>query len=167
MLLPLNFPSIYFFQPLICFEAVITSVSQCNFMKLIAQLNPYGCGVACVASILGVSYAEALRFFQRPRQAGTRGYYCREVVEALKKGGRNYSYNYLTKKKLFLLKTSRIVIFLRKSKKYPAGHYLTKGNNGKWMDPWINFPEMPSKSGRRSRLPGKPNYIIYPTRSDL
>ena len=63
--------------------------------KAIAQEHGTGCGVSCVAFVLGKSYQGALKLFGRPKNATTCGYSCRDIVTALSKGGRDYSYSYL------------------------------------------------------------------------
>ena len=61
------------------------------------------------------------------------------------------------------------IVYVKKSKKYPAGHYLCRlGYIGyKWMDPWINFPDRDIQAGFRRRLPGKPVYVIFPKDTDI
>ncbi len=132
-------------------------------MKPITQEHSCGCSVACVASILGISYKRALKLFEKPGYAGARGYYCREIVMALKKGGKEYSYSYLKLGKKKLLEIPFSIIYVRKSKSYPLGHFLARDEKGRWMDPWINYPEVkPAKSGFRKKLPGKASWVIYP-----
>jgi len=60
-----------------------------------------------------------------------------------------------------LLNQNGAIVFVERSKKYPAGHYLIKTKKG-WMNPWINFPNISSaKSGFQKVLPGKAQWIIY------
>ena len=58
------------------------------------------------------------------------------------------------------------IVYVKKSKKYPAGHYLCRLGH-KWMDPWINFPDRDIQAGFRRRLPGKPVYVIFPKDTDI
>ena len=56
-------------------------------LQRVLQLDPEGCGPACVAMVLGIKYGEAVRLFWptgRARKAGTT---TRQVREALAKGG--------------------------------------------------------------------------------
>lgn len=130
----------------------------------IVQQHPFGCAVACVAYALDVPYGKALRLFRDGEQhAKSRGFYCKEIVAALEKAGKNYGYRYVSarvKKKNY---GNNTIVFTRRSKKYPAGHYLCQTKN-LWMDPWINFPQNKNikyaKSGLRKRLPNKPIYAI-------
>ncbi|MBI2327175.1 hypothetical protein HYU92_02545 [Candidatus Curtissbacteria bacterium] len=130
-------------------------------MKPVKQEDSLGCGVACMAFILGINYQNSLNFFKDGRKkANKAGFFCREIVMALEKAGLRYEYKYIKpkiKKKIYKPNT---IVFLRRSKKYPSGHYLCRADN-KWMDPWINFPVEEKKAGFRRSLPGKPIYAIF------
>ncbi len=131
-------------------------------MKSITQKDSFGCGIACVAFICKVSYDYAKKnYFNRPHNASTLGYLCKDIVRALSKSDKNYCYKYLKRRIKYKKNT---IVFIKRSNKYPFGHYLTKTRNG-WMDPWINFDNLNHKlpqanSGFRKRLPGKPIYAI-------
>lgn len=130
-------------------------------MRLIKQEDDFGCGVACVASLLEIDYQKALSlFWNGTNRALNEGFYCREIVKALNSSRLNYEFKYIklpTKRKIYKPCT---IVFVRRSKKYPAGHYLLRTENG-WMDSWINFPEKPIKAGFLKRLPEKPIYGIF------
>lgn len=131
-------------------------------MKKVVQEDPYGCGAACLASVLAVTYQEALSLFTAgKKKAKTFGFYCREIAAALKKEGLEYEYKYIKPKIKRKIYRDGTIVFVKRSKKYPAGHYLSR-IDGKWMDPWINFPEENRKAGFRKRLPEKPIYGIIP-----
>ena len=131
-------------------------------MKLIKQENPFGCAVACVASVLGIDYQEVLNLFSGGRnKAKTTGFYCKEIVEVLENEGLRYEYKYIKPKVRKKIYQHRVIIFLRRSKKYPEGHYLCRIGK-RWMDPWFNFPAEKREAGFRKRLPEKPIYLIYP-----
>lgn len=134
--------------------------------KGVRQEDSMGCGIACVAFTAGKSYKGVkANLIRNRRKALKQGYLCRELVEALKRAGLTYSYHYL--KHITKYKDSTIV-FIKRSKKYPCGHYLVKTGKG-WMDPWINLcPDSDVKNsvaGFRNRLPGKVSYIITPIKS--
>jgi len=127
-------------------------------MKLVTQEEQAGCGVACVASILKLKYRQAKKLFKKN---STKGYYCKELVSALRKSGKNYSYKKISHSTKKYLNENGTIVFIRKSKKYPIGHYLLKTKNG-WMNSWINYPSIkPVKSGYNKKLPGKPQWILY------
>ena len=131
-------------------------------MKNITQKHGYGCGVACVATILGCAYDTALGKFRNPGNARSKGYTCREIVAALSRGGRGYGYCYLKPAQKHRMKNIGTIVYVAKSKRWPAGHYLVKTEKG-WMNPWINFPLIaPARSGFQSRLPGRAVYAIFP-----
>lgn len=136
-------------------------------MKSVVQNDSMGCAVACVAFVTNHSYSQALRLFELPNNAGRTGYYCNDIIKALKKGREDYTYNYLKSRKKFLLLFCGGIVYLRKSKRYPRGHYLARAGKSLWMDPWKNFPKTPRKSGFRKRLPEKAIYILYPKRFRL
>jgi|GEM_PF-597686 len=132
----------------------------------IAQENPLGCGIACLAFVLGFDYQKTLRLFKKGRQkANNKGFYCRELVKVLNSQGRNFEYRYIkgkTRKKIY---QDNVIVFIKRSKKYPLGHYLCRYKN-LWMDPWINFQKnrniKETKAGFRKRLPGHSIYAIIP-----
>jgi hypothetical protein len=131
--------------------------------KPITQEHGTGCGVACTAYVLGVSYQSALKLFDKPGNASTTGFYCKDIVRALARKGRLYSHCYLKSSKRDLLQQAGVIVYIQRSKKYPLGHYLVRGTNGKWMNPWYNYPCIaPAKGQFQTKLPGKPIYAIFP-----
>jgi hypothetical protein len=130
--------------------------------KAVTQNHGMGCAVACVASVLGVSYASALKLFDKPESAWGGGYYCHEIVTALARGGLSYSYRKVESRLDPALKVGGAIVFTAPSKLYPGGHYLVRLARG-WMNPWVNCPEIaPAKSARVSRLPADPTYVVFP-----
>tara|TARA_Y100000310_G_scaffold339045_1_gene430497 strand:+ start:145 stop:549 length:405 start_codon:yes stop_codon:yes gene_type:complete len=133
-------------------------------MKLIVQEDSLGCSVACVASITKKTYKYTKRkYFKNSNSAKTKGYICKEIVGALEKAGLVYKYKYLKKRMKYKVGT---IVFVKRSKRYPAGHFLVKTRRG-WMDPWYNFdaksPDAKrANAGYRKRLPGRAIYAIYP-----
>ena len=129
-------------------------------MNPIKQENPLGCAVACVAFILEINYQNALKFFDNGEvKADDIGFFCREIVMVLDKAGLKYNYKYLKDRIRREIYKQNTIVFIKRSDKYPAGHYLCRSND-KWMDPWINFPNKKIRVGFRKRLPGKPIYLI-------
>jgi len=130
-------------------------------MKPITQEDPMGCSIACVAFILGISYKKAKVYFKSLGGPIKTGYLCKDVVKALWGAGLSYDYKYIKRKAIFKAGT---IIFIKRSRKYPFGHYLVKTRIG-WMDPWINLIQDPhiknAKSGLRKWLPSRAIYAIY------
>lgn len=134
-------------------------------MKLVKQENPFGCGIACIAAVLNINYEKALKLFKngKKRASETPNFYCKEMVIVLKNSGLNYQYKYLKKRLRQKLYQPNTIVFIKRSKKYPYGHYLIRVDH-QWMDPWINLPNKNIKAGFRKRLPGKPIYFISSNR---
>jgi hypothetical protein len=129
--------------------------------KVVTQEHGAGCAVACVACVLGISYQKALQLFSHPKWAYERGFYAKEVVEALEKGGVSYSYKKVNSKTEHLIQLPHCILFIKRSQKFPMGHYLVKIGATKWMNPWINYPLIaPAKGGIEKELPGEPQYVF-------
>ena len=131
-------------------------------MKPVTQEDMFGCGVACVAFILEKSYADAKKRYFRGNDLKSVGLFCRDLVKALKKGGRGYDFKKVKGKIRFKVGD---IVFVKRSKRFPAGHYLIKVKEG-WMDPWMNFSVKEfdikkAKSGLRKKLPGKAEWVVF------
>lgn len=130
--------------------------------KPITQEDSFGCGIACVAFITNANYKKAKSvYFKNSSNARTFGYLCKDLVKALATAKKEYGYKYIKKQTKFKNKS---IVFIKRSKRYPSGHYLVKTEGG-WMDPWINFnlknPDiLKAHAGIRKRLPGRPIYLI-------
>lgn len=132
--------------------------------KGVRQEDSMGCGVACVAFVLGKSYRGVkLNLIKNRQKALKQGYLCKELVDSLKRGGLTYAYRYL--KHVSKYKDSTIV-FIKRNRRFPRGHYVVKTERG-WMDPWINMDlnidVRRSIAGFRKRLPSKASYALVPT----
>jgi len=130
-------------------------------IEAVTQGHGMGCGVACVAAVLGVGYEEARALFERPEQAHAGGYLCRDLVWALGRAGRTYRHKYLRSRRDPVLRRPGTIVFTRFSKAYPRGHYLVRAEGG-WMNPWANYPWIaPARSELVARLPAAPVYAIF------
>lgn len=134
-------------------------------MNSITQKHHFGCGVACVAYVLHAKYESILPVLGTDK-ASNRGFYCLELVDALHRFSHQYTWNFVTTKIYDDIFEDGTIVYLKRSKQYPAGHYLARSKNG-WMDPWINFNEdhdlTRAKSGFINKLPYRPSYIIKPS----
>lgn len=132
--------------------------------KSITQEHNLSCGLACVAFILNKDYKSIVNLLNKI-QVEKRGFYCKELVLLLKEHNQNYTYKYVKARLKKIIYNDRVIVYIKKSAKYPKGHYLARYKN-LWMDPWINFSKnkniKEAKSGFRKRLPGKPIYAIIP-----
>lgn len=51
--------------------------------KSITQEHGMGCAVACTTYVLNYTYKRALKLYEAPHNAWSRGFYCQEIVKAL------------------------------------------------------------------------------------
>src|SRR3989338_8720696 len=126
----------------------------------VTQEDAMGCGLACVASVCGLSYARAKKKLFRNVGDIRRGFYCRELIKVLARAGKRYSFRHVKEsvRKKFVIGS---VVFIHPLKIYPAGHYLLKTSKG-WMDPWFNLPKIKCvRLAFRKKLPGKAQWIIF------
>lgn len=127
-----------------------------------------GCGIACLANLIGMDYLDTRNDFETKFYKVDRGIKFSDLVKFLNSKGFSYSskffnhnkYNREEAHKFALIKDS--ITLIRKNDRYPIGHYLLRSKNG-WIDPWINYPSINNvHAGLRSELPGEPWYVIYP-----
>lgn len=132
-------------------------------MNYIAQKDAMGCGVACVANRLGISYDKALALFEYPKYAKTIGYKCKYIVQALQNAGIGTRLKHIRRDLPLPDLPVGTIVFLERSEAYPYQHYLLKVKDG-WCDPWINMHQDTdvklAKAGVRSELPGRAYYAI-------
>lgn len=117
--------------------------------RAVTQEDPLGCGAACVASVAGCTYDQAVKYLPP-----TMGGYTREMmILGLEKAGYRYD---LRKQPLGWdakdIPVGAIVFLSRTKGRYKnAGHYLLRTPSG-WMDPWFDLNQ-DAKGGIRKRLP--------------
>lgn len=132
--------------------------------KSITQESNYGCGIACFAFATHQKYQQAAVWLGE-EQAQSNRLWCKDLATALNRYGLNYVSKYAKPHVLEKMNEEGAIVLVRRSKKYPVGHYLIR-HKRVWMDPWINLPEnndiAQAKSGFRSTLPGEPMYIVSP-----
>jgi hypothetical protein len=130
----------------------------------ITQEFDYGCGIACFAFVLRLTYKQAVAYLG-PQQATSTRFWIKDFVAALNNYGRAYKARYVKHHLRRTIYQEGAIVLIRRSKHYPSGHYLIRHNN-QWMDPWINLPydknTNHAKSGFRRRLPGSPMYVLLP-----
>lgn len=130
----------------------------------ITQEFDYGCGIACYAFALGITYKQAVSALGKEQANSTR-FWVKDLTAALNKSGKNYESKHFKPYLHKRLCREGTIVLIRRSKTYPAGHYLIRYKKH-WMDPWINLPDdrniKNAQSGFRKRLPGSPMYAIFP-----
>lgn len=133
----------------------------------ITQEFDYGCGIACYAFVLGISYKEAEDKLGL-EQAISERFWVKDLTRMLNKAGLRYERKYIKPHVKQLIYKDGVIVLIGRSKDYSVGHYLVRHNNA-WMDPWINLPNnrniQEAKSGFRNTLPGIPKYAILPVSS--
>jgi ABC-type bacteriocin/lantibiotic exporter with double-glycine peptidase domain len=129
----------------------------------ISQKHNLGCGAACLAFLLNISYDKVVNYFGE-KKLNNEGLYLKEMIKFLKKYGYEGDYKYLKPKLKRKIYKSGTIVFIKRDKNYPYGHYFVRDNK-KWFDSWINFLEEKNiknaKAGFRKRLPGKPIYALF------
>ena len=129
----------------------------------VTQEHGTGCAVACVAFILKITYKDALKLFKNSKRAWGAGFYCGDIVDALHKGGRKFSFAAHKHLKGNASEKPDSIVFVLPSTKYALGHYFVRTFEGKWMNPWINCPNIcPAQSGFESKLSGSIDYVVFP-----
>ena len=129
-------------------------------MKPITQEAPMGCAIACCASLADLTYKQMRRYFDEGEtKEQTSGFYNKDIVNALSKIGiqaKGHSIKNWGDKKIKV----GTIVFIKRSKNYPEGHFLLKTKKG-WMNPWANCPNInPAKADFQKTLPGKIDWVI-------
>ncbi len=131
--------------------------------KSITQEFDYGCGIACFAFALNISYKEASTILG-PKQANSNRFWIKDLTAALNGAGLKYKSRHINEKLRNTIYQDGTIVLIRRSKSYIAGHYLIR-YTGQWMDPWINLcldsDINNARSGFRKRLPGSPMYALF------
>lgn len=130
----------------------------------ITQEFDYGCGIACFAFALDITYEEAANLLGE-KQALSERFWIKDLVKELNKHGKAYHAKHIKPSLKTRIYGEGVILLIRRSKRYPAGHYLIRHNNA-WMDPWVNLSVnkdiSKARSGFRKRLPGNPMYALFP-----
>lgn len=131
--------------------------------KSITQESDFGCGIACFAFAVNLSYKQASRFLGH-EQSNSDRFWIKDFNSALNRAGVKYDYKYLKPRLLKNIYQDGTIVLIRRSRIYPSGHYLIR-YDGQWMDPWINISQNKdinhATSGFRKRLPGNPMYALF------
>ncbi len=130
-----------------------------------------GCGVACLAGLLGRSYDQVKRDFEKKFYTTEKVVLVHDIVKYLefhdleyrsKFFNRNKENKAVKKEAELFSKIEGSITLIVKSQRYPLGHYLLRVKGG-WVDPWYNMPRIDNvQAGLRRRLPDAPWYVIYP-----
>ena len=104
---------------------------------LMAQEDDWGCGVACVASLLGLSYKVAKQRLEKCKGCGVdvkpKGLDLEPIVTVLHRAGVEVVADWFAKEF-----PSGTIAYIEGAAPYDCGHYLLRVDEG-WMDPWFNM----------------------------
>lgn len=131
-------------------------------LKPIPQEHAMGCGLACVAFLVGISYQRVVSLDDEPRRAWTRGYYCPELVELLSRLGRKYKWRAVTRRLRSIQIPNGSIVFVERSEEWPEGHYFVKVAENKYMNPWVNSPSIKSVRAGFQKKVGVITHVITP-----
>ena len=98
-----------------------------GFYPLVPQEEPFGCAVACVASLLSHDYDTARDLFDEPHGGVLKGYSCGEICNVLNKYSK-YKYVFKEYYEGACFDDQLEVVFLRPSLKYPFGHFMSRSS---------------------------------------
>lgn len=124
-----------------------------RFGRLVTQKDDWGCGAACVASLLAISYYEARKRLEQRKGAGineaSKGLEPSPIAHVLRDAGYEVTKQY----KASSWSLGTIVLLTWEFGRYKdSGHYMLLTERG-WMDPWYNLNKRPRISQYRPVLP--------------
>lgn len=120
--------------------------------EAVVQREEWGCGVACVASLLGVPYEEAKEILKEVKGTtvnhGIKGLELHHIAVALKERGIGVIADWEEAESF----PDGTIICIANDDLYSGEHYMLKTPAG-WMDPWMNMGKKPRKAGYREAYP--------------
>jgi hypothetical protein len=121
--------------------------------RLVKQLDNWGCGVACAASLLGISYKKAREALIEIKGNDIDSKPCGLSLRALSKLIPSHKAVYKGVQDINRWPIGTIAFLSEDSGRYAgSGHYVLKAPNG-WMDPWANSEKLPRQPKFRAKLP--------------
>ncbi|MDQ1064486.1 MULTISPECIES: hypothetical protein [Stenotrophomonas] len=121
--------------------------------RLVSQQDEWGCGIACVASLTGLSYREARSRLEARKggliDADAPGLELEPIIDVLRDAGILMEQRVGAKRW-----PSGAIVFLSEEwgRYRGTGHYLLRTDDG-WMDPWANPDEKRPRAEYLDRLP--------------
>lgn len=129
--------------------------------ELVEQKEEWGCGVACVASFLGVPYEEARALLRKQKNGKTvraepKGLELHHIALALQERG----YRVIADWKEADEYPQGTIVCISGKKPYDGDHYILKTRKG-WMDPWHNIGlKEPCKADFRRDYPEGTEFLV-------
>ena len=125
-------------------SALYKEEAMCQYPQ-VRQEDEWGCGVACVAARLGISYDEARARLEHvkgnPINMEPKGLELDPIVHVLHEANVHVVADWYADD--FPPGT---IVYISGEPPYEWGHYLLKVAQG-WMDPWANMPRQQRKAG--------------------
>ena len=127
---------------------------------LVVQKEEWGCGVACVASFLGVTYDESRELLRKQKngrtvQAAPKGLELHHIALALQEKGYRVIADWLEPGRF----REGTIVCISGAAPYDGHHYMVKTRQG-WMDPWHNLGTKPRKAGFRQSYPDGTEFLV-------
>jgi hypothetical protein len=125
----------------------------------VTQKEEWGCGVACVASLLDVSYEEAKALLKDEKgksvNKGTPGLELHHIAIALQKRDVKVIADWEDRSDF----PNGTIVCIADDALYEGEHYMLKTPKG-WMDPWSNMGEMPRRAEFRNDYPDGTWFLV-------
>jgi len=121
---------------------------------LVTQLDIWGCGIACVASLLAVPYAKAYWYLRDEKgesiDGGNPGLEPHHIALVLQKHGVKVVADWQDTKRF----SDGTIVCVEGPGPYDGSHYILQTPLG-WMDPWVNMrnPNEPRRADYISAYP--------------
>lgn len=127
---------------------------------LVTQSEEWGCGVACVASFLGISYGEARDLLRKHKGGKTvnatpKGLELHHIAFALQERGYKVIADWQESSRF----CEGTIVCISGNKPYDGHHYMLKTKKG-WMDPWHNIGKKPRKADFRPSYPEDTEFLV-------
>ncbi|WP_300727514.1 hypothetical protein [Pseudomonas sp.] len=126
---------------------------------LVSQEDEWGCGAACVASLLGITYQEAKKLVEnikgRSVNAKPYGLELHDIALALQAEGVKVIADWDSKVPL----SDGTIVCIGGKSRYKDEHYLLKTPSG-WMDPWYNLDPEKKVARYRKRYPRDSEFLV-------
>lgn len=121
--------------------------------RVVKQLDEWGCGVACAASLLGISYKKAKDALIEIKGNEIDSKPCGLSLRALSKLIPSHRPVYGGAQDFSRWPIGTIAFLSEETGRYAgSGHYILKTPDG-WMDPWANSENLPRQAKLRTRIP--------------
>lgn len=126
---------------------------------LVPQEDEWGCGVACVASLLGVSYGEAKKLVElvkgRSVNAKPFGLELHHIAIALQAKGVKVIADWDPT----VHHPNGSIVCIGGKSRYKYEHYILKTPGG-WMDPWFNLDPKEKVARYRKGYPRESEFLV-------